>query len=153
MPPLIVDSSHPGAAPGPDVAARAVLPWPLRLYLLLPGGLVGAFVFSAPWTLAGRSVDRLTPVLATGLLLVLLAALYRPWREALLAALLDRSPVFGWRTSLPLFGGSAVFLFRVVLSRYDGLEVNAWDFSGTRRSGARTDRPPFAPLSGCFAIR
>lgn len=150
MPPLIVDSSHPGAAPGPDVAARAVLPWPLRLYLLLPGGLVGAFVFSAPWTLAGKRVDRLTPVLATGLLLVLLAALYGPWRQALRAALLDRSPVFGSRTSLLLFGGSAVFLFRVVLSRYDGLEVNAWDFSvyefAVRSSSAATVL--FSPLEG-----
>jgi len=146
----MADSSGSGTASGQDGAARAVLPWPLRLYLLLPGGLVGAFLFSAPWTLAGKTVDRLTPVLATGLLLVFLAALHRPWREALRAALLDRSPVFGWRTSLLLFGGSALFLFRVVLSRYDALEVNAWDFSvyefAVRSSGAATVL--FSPLEG-----
>jgi uncharacterized membrane protein len=144
------NSIHPAAPHGQDGVVRTALPWPLKLYLLLPAGLVVGFLFSAPWKLAGKRVDRLTPVLAAGLLLVILAALYRPWRGALRAALLDRSPIFGWRTPLLLFVGSALFLFRVVLSRYDGLEVNAWDFSVYEFAvrGWGTATVLFSPLEG-----
>ena len=105
------------------------LPTGLRLYLILPGALVLAFVISAPWTLGGRTISRLTPALAAALILVAAAMAHRPWREAFRRSLLERAYSFGGWTLLLVFAAASLFLLRVILSRYDALEVNAWDFS------------------------
>ncbi len=105
------------------------LPLSLRLYLILPGGLISAFVASAPWQVAGKTVNRLTPILAVAVVLLVAGVIYRPWRESLRVGFLDRSHRFGWRAATVFFAVAAIFLLRVVLSRYRALEVNAWDFS------------------------
>ena len=91
--------------------------------------LVLAFWFTAPWTLGDVPVDRLTPVLGFALLLLVPAWIFRRSRVALLQRLLLRPVRISGRRVL--FGCTVltVLLFRFLLSRFHGLQINGWDFS------------------------
>lgn len=97
---------------------------------LFPLLLISAFWITAPWTIAGRLIDRLTPILGAALLLFLLPAWSIPSTRVLL---LQRLLVGRVRVSArALILGCVlltVFLFRFLLSRFYALEINAWDFS------------------------
>jgi uncharacterized membrane protein len=127
-----------------------VLPWSLRLYLLAATGILVAFILTAPWNLAGKAIGRLTPALAFAVALALMALLFRPWRRALRAGFLDRSHHFERPAELLLFVSSAAFVLRVILSRYNALEVNAWDFSVYELAVWRFTSSPvlFSPMEG-----
>ena len=91
--------------------------------------LVLIFWFTAPWTVGGIRIDRLTPVLGSALLLLVPAWIFRGSRVALLQRLLVRPVRISGRGVLFGCAVLTVFLFRFLLSRFHGLEINGWDFS------------------------
>lgn len=97
------------------------------LILLAALTLIGSFVLTAPWTIAGHSVARLTIVLSPLALALVLALLIPSWRRHL-AALSDRAVSRVQLFAFMLFVGLTLTL-RVVFAQYAALAVNAWDFS------------------------
>src|SRR6266542_2371531 len=119
----------------------------LRGFRLLSGS-IGLFLLlfaaTAPWQVAGREIARFSAALAfSGLLLGLgLVALPRA-RRIVTHRFLSANRHFN-PESVAVGGAlAAAFLYLVVMNRYRGFEVNAWDFSFY-------DRPLARPLEGGF---
>lgn len=87
-------------------------------------------MFTAPWSVGGREVGRLSAPLAAVAGIALGAiAIRRGWRDWALDALRNGN---GRLSRLALVAGTilcALVLSRVTLTRFHALDVNAWDFS------------------------
>ena len=99
----------------------APLPRGLKLWLGLAAALPVLFALTAPWRVAGRDLDRLTPALAAALALWLLALVPAGSRCALFGLLREgMAPVS--RRSLAIAAlAAAAFLALVVFARYRSL--------------------------------
>jgi uncharacterized membrane protein len=102
------------------------------------------FAATAPWRVAGRDLGRLSAVLGASILSMVLALTLTPRSRRLLR---DQF-LFGQLEVPPravAIGGLLTFLFLslVVINRWRGFEVNAWDFS-------LYDRPLATPTEGGF---
>lgn len=91
--------------------------------------LVSAFWFTAPWRVGGLLIDRLTPILGFALLMLLPVWIVRASRVALLQKLLVRPVRNSGRKTVFGCAVLTLLLFRFLLTRFHGLEINGWDFS------------------------
>jgi uncharacterized membrane protein len=106
---------------------------------------LAAFVATAPWTIAGKAVGRLSVPIAVSLLALAGGlACRRPWRTWALDALRNGEFRLGRRGLLLAGLIVAGFVGRVTVAKFDALEVNAWDFS------LYFDRPVEATLHGAL---
>jgi len=111
-------------------------------------GAIGAFLIlfaaTGPWRIGAFEISRLPVALAIALVLAAgWLATFRGWRRAVAQEFLREG--FGMSRALVAIGGAAAaaFAYLIVLNRYHGFEVNAWDFSFY-------DRPLANPLANGF---
>ncbi len=103
--------------------------------------LVALFVATAPWTIAGLTALRLSPILAAAFLPLGLGLLVPAWR-ARAARLLDAEIRMSNAVLLAGTCAAAIFCGAVLFSRFASLELSAWDTT------IFFDRPIAATLSG-----
>ena len=103
--------------------------------------LVALFVATAPWTIAGLTALRLSPILAAAFVLLGLGLLVQAWR-ARAARLLDAEIRMSNAVLLAGTCAAAIFCGAVLFSRFASLELSAWDTT------IFFDRPIAATLSG-----
>ena len=133
------------------MTAPAPLPRGLKLWLGLAVALPVLFALTAPWRVAGRDLDRLTPALAAAFTLCLLALVPAASRRALSGLLRDGiAPVSRrWLGIAAL--AAAAFLARVVFARYRSLELSSWDtilFFHQPIAATVSGRPLFCDYTG-----
>jgi uncharacterized membrane protein len=102
--------------------------------------LVALFVFTSPWTIAGRPVSRLSAILAAAFFCLALGMLLSRWRAEAGRLLQSEIRISG----VALLAGAcaaAVLCGTALYSRYAALELSAWDTT------IFFDRPIAATLS------
>jgi uncharacterized membrane protein len=101
-------------------------------------GFLGLFAATAPWQVGVTDVSRFSAAMGIALLIVaLILILFPSARKAAARQFLWEDQYYPpWVVAL---GGAAVavFLYLILKNRYEGFEVNAWDFSFYDRPLAR----------------
>jgi hypothetical protein len=129
----------------------APLPRGLKLWLGLAAALPVVFALTAPWRIAGRDLDRLTPALAAALALCLLALVPAGSRRALSGLLRDGIAPVSRRSLVIAALAAAAFIARVVFARYGSLELSSWDtilFFHQPIAATVSGRPLFCDYTG-----
>lgn len=109
---------------GPRRGNRFAQAAPILAFLLLPA----AFLVTGPWRIGQVQIAYLNVVIAAGLLVLVLV---RMLIRRIFPCPGDQEAPLHITNTAAWIGGLVVFavLLRLVLTQYDALEINAWDFS------------------------